>query len=120
MSDKKATIYHNKRCGTSRKVLQYLEDEEFDLDVILYMDANLTKEDFLELISRLENKELILRKKEESYKKLDKKPESDQEVAALLAQNPRVMERPIVIFGENGIVARPLEFLENWINNKRQ
>ncbi len=115
MSKKEATIYHNPKCGTSRKALQLLEDKGYTLNIIKYLEAGLTEQDILDLMSRLENKELILRKKEPDYKELQPKPATDEEIAKAIAANPRIMDRPIVLINGTGVVGRPHDFFQSWL-----
>lgn len=120
MRDKKATIYHNPNCGTSRKVHTILVDRGYELDVIKYMDAGLSSADILAMMFKLENKEMILRTTEDAYQNLKVKPETDQQIADAIAKNPRIMQRPVVIIEETGIVARPVEFFETWLDQKEE
>ncbi len=112
-----ATIYHNMQCSKSQSVKSYLEDLGYKLTVIPYMTVGMTSADFSRLIRRVTNKDKLIRKEEEEYKKLEVKPQDLNQMAEVLAQNPSIMERPIVVIGNEAIVARPMEFFENWIKN---
>ncbi len=115
----KVTLYHNNRCSTSRNVKKYLEELGADLTIIPYLTAELSTQEILELLQKVENPEAIMRQKEEEYKALDPKPNTLTEKAAAISEHPRVMERPIVECGEQAIVARPWEYFQNWIENKK-
>lgn len=114
---KAATIYHNPKCTTSTKVLAYLQDHDYEITVINYLDAGLTPEDYIHLMDKLENKDKILRMREEEYKSLQPKPNTDEEIAKAMSLHPRIQERPIVLIGDRGIVARPYEYFVEWIEN---
>ncbi len=113
-----ATIYHNEECSKSRTIKSYLEDMGYSLTVIPYMAVGMSAKDFTRLISRVTNKDMLLRTQEDEYKKLGKKPNEIQEIAEVLAQNPSIMERPIVVIGGEAVVARPMEYFEEWVKNQ--
>ncbi len=115
-----ATIYHNPKCSTSRKVKTYLEESGYNVEVVPYLTAGLSSSDFKKLISKVENNDVIMRTKEEEYKQLKPKPNTIQEMAEALADHPRIMERPVVVIGEDAIVARPFDYFEHWVTSKLQ
>ena len=59
-----------------------------------------------------------LRKNEEIWKKhLNRKNIGEDEILELMIQYPKLIERPIVVYGNKGVIARPLENLIDFINN---
>ena len=55
----------------------------------------------------------LLRKGEGDYKEHVKgKDLSDQELVKLMVEYPKLIERPIVISGEQAVIARPVELIE--------
>ena len=56
----------------------------------------------------------VLRTKEEKYKKLVAgKDLSDDELIRLMAANPEIIQRPLVVRGEKAVLARPVERLKD-------
>jgi arsenate reductase len=53
----------------------------------------------------------VLRRKEPLYKELglDQRAVSDDELIALMAEHPRLLQRPIVERGDRAVLARPPE-----------
>ena len=108
----KYTIFHNPRCSKSRQTLQILKDNECDTEIILYLETPLDQsvlEGIIKKIS-LPPREL-LRKGEQEFKDNDLKNKniSDQEIIELMAKHPKLIERPIVIKGNQAILGRPPE-----------
>lgn len=108
------TIWHNPRCSKSRDALNYLEEKKIALSVIKYMDAKLTKEDIKEVLQMLGiGARSLMRTKEDIYKELNLKDENDEEkLIQALADNPKLIERPIVIKDGSAVIARPLEKID--------
>ena len=95
----KATIYHNPMCGTSRKTLEILRDEGFDVWIHEYLKTPPTREE----LKRLYQKAGItpregLRAKEPLAAELGlTRPDAtDDEVLDAMTKHPILIERPIV------------------------
>jgi arsenate reductase (glutaredoxin) len=60
----------------------------------------------------------VLRKKEPIFKELNLSPETPQdEIIKLIVENPGLLQRPIVEFGERAVLARPIEKVIELINS---
>ena len=60
----------------------------------------------------------LMRTKEKIYKELKLQDESDDEVLiSAMAQNPELIERPIIIKGNRAIIGRPTEIIAEFINS---
>ena len=55
----------------------------------------------------------MLRHKESEYKDLDIANKSQNEILDLVVQNPKLVERPIIIKDNKAVIARPMENLTN-------
>jgi arsenate reductase len=105
------TVYHNPRCSKSRAALKHLESANLEFRLVKYLDEVPTIEELNELLSflKMEPEELI-RKNEAIYKESFKgKQLSRQEWIAAMHENPKLIERPIVVNGNKAVVARPTE-----------
>ena len=106
-------IYHNPRCQKSREALLMLEQEGIAHEVRLYMkdeeSMNVVElEDVLEALD-LDALDLV-RVNEALWKEEYKDLELDEdEIILAMIENPRLMQRPIVINGDKGVIARPAE-----------
>ena len=113
----KLTIYHNPRCRKSREALQLLEEKNIKFKVVKYLDQNFDKQSLGKVLDIIGKKPSdALRKNEEIWKKqLNSKNISEDEILELMIQHPKLIERPIVINGNKGVIARPLENLMDFI-----
>jgi arsenate reductase len=105
------TIWHNPRCGKSRDSFKLLEEKGIEADVVKYLDTPPTVEELKNLLSMLgmAPRELM-RTKEAIYKELDLKNETDDEkLIEAMVDNPKLIERPIVIKEGKAVIGRPLE-----------
>jgi arsenate reductase (glutaredoxin) len=104
-------IYHNPRCKKSRAGLAYLEEKTKDFELINYIKEGISKEELEEIISKTGlSAEELLRKQEDAYKKEIKgKKLSDAELIKAIADNPKLLKRPIIINGAKAVWADPPE-----------
>jgi arsenate reductase (glutaredoxin) len=105
------TIYHNPRCGKSRAALALLQERGVEPVVVEYLKQPPTKEQLRALTGKLRIRpEQLVRKGEEVYKrKYKEKALSDEQWLTALADNPILIERPIVVRGERAVIGRPPE-----------
>jgi arsenate reductase len=112
----KFTIYHNPRCSKSRDTLQLLNDNGIEPNVVLYLDARLSKLALKRIVAALAiTPRALLRKGEARYKELALQNEAltDTELIAAMCANPILIERPIVVRsrkgGDRAVLGRPPE-----------
>lgn len=104
-------IYHNPRCNKSREALQLLESKVLNPKVIFYLNDKITFETLNNVIQKLGiSPEELLRKNEDIYKTNFKgKDFSDEEWVQIMVDNPKLIERPIIIDGDKAVIGRPIE-----------
>ena len=104
-------IFHNPRCAKSRETLAIIEDSGGNAEIILYMDDPLTADEIWELLRLLGLRpDELVRKNEAIWKEEYKGMElSDEEIVLAMAENPKLMERPIVVKGKKAVLGRPPE-----------
>ena len=107
----KARIYHNPRCSKSRATLALLQDRGLDVDIVEYLKQPPSAAEIRELLAKLGlEAAAIVRSGEPAFKESGltlKSPASD--LIALLAREPIVLERPIVVLGAAARIGRPPE-----------
>ena len=110
-------IYHNNRCGKSREAIALLEKSEKEFEIIRYLDQPPTFEELSDLLKKLKFKPLELVRKKESvwFENFKGKDLTEAEIIQAMVDNPILIERPIIIFGNQAIVARPPEKLNDFI-----
>ena len=109
---KAVTIYHNPRCSKSRQTLALLEEEGVALEVIDYRKAPPSVAELKKVLKKLGLKaDDIVRKGEARYAELGLKARdvSEDELLALMVENPILIERPIVVAGDKAALGRPPE-----------
>lgn len=103
--------YHNPRCGKSRQCLAFLQEKGVEPELFLYLKTPPTFEQLKEVISKLKIKPLeLIRKKEAIFKENFKGKEfSDDEWIQVMIDNPKLIERPIIITDNDAVIGRPKE-----------
>jgi len=104
-------IYHNPRCSKSRMGVAFLEDAKINYEVVNYLKEPPSEEELKDLIDKLGITPIeLVRKNEKIWKENYKgKDLSDDEIIKAMVENPKLIERPIVINGNKAVVARPTE-----------
>tara|TARA_A100000164_G_C21643907_1_gene647125 strand:+ start:60 stop:410 length:351 start_codon:yes stop_codon:yes gene_type:complete len=112
-------IYHNPRCRKSREALKLLKKENLDFEVILYLENPLNFDDLKKILVKINlNPSAILRKNEKEWKTLPNRDSlSEDEILLALVSFPKLIERPIVVSNDNGVLARPIENLKEFLKS---
>jgi polyphosphate kinase len=110
-------IYHNPRCARSRECLKYLEEKGFEIEVADYMKKGISAKEINEFLSKSGLPVAsIIRTNEELYKQNYKDRElTEQEWIQVLVENPKLIQRPLVIKGTHAVLALPLEEIHKLI-----
>ena len=106
------TIYHNPRCSKSRATLALLEERGVAADVVLYLETPPDEDEIAELTEKLGlGIREIMRRGEAVYKELDagNPDHGEDDLIRLVADNPILLERPIVVNGDRAAIGRPPE-----------
>ncbi len=110
----KITVYQKPTCTTCRQVHAALRDAGVDFEAVDYYTDPIPKAKLKDLLRKmgLTPREL-LRTKEARYKalRLGERELTDDELLELMAENPDLIQRPIVEKGSRAILARPAERL---------
>jgi arsenate reductase len=106
------TIYHNPRCSKSRETLQVLERQGIVPKIVEYLNSPPTASELKAILKKLRlGPRDIIRRREPLYAELglDESGLDDDALIALMAANPVLIERPIVVSGDNAVIGRPPE-----------
>ena len=106
------TIYHNPRCSKSRETLNLLQSKNIEPSVVEYLKTPLSHEQISTLVSQLgfNSARDLMRTKEEQYKALNLKDENSESVLIdAMVENPKLIERPIVVNNNKAALGRPPE-----------
>ena len=101
---KQVKIYHNPRCSKSRETLNLLKENGVEPEVVLYLETPADAATLRDLLK-------MLGMKEDLYKELNLADSSLSEEALIQAMvdNPKLMERPIVVANGKARIGRPPE-----------
>ena len=104
-------IYHNGECSKSKGALELLQERGIPHTVRWYLADPLTQRELMELLRKLRMlPSQLIRKNEPLYlAKYQGMEIPETEWFSILIENPVLLERPIVEYGLNALVARPAE-----------
>ncbi|NMH88163.1 arsenate reductase (glutaredoxin) [Flavivirga algicola] len=104
-------IYHNNRCSKSRCGLEILEKSGKEFEIVKYLEDVPNKNELKDIIKLLGIKPIeLVRKNEAIWKATFKNKDlSDEEVITAMVENPKLIERPIIINGKKATIGRPPE-----------
>lgn len=106
------TIYHNPRCSKSRQTLALLEERGIEPRVVAYLEQPPDAQTIRELLTALElDARGLMRRKEARYGELglDDAELSEDALINAIAENPILMERPVVVTPKGAAIGRPPE-----------
>ena len=107
MSDK-ITIYQKPTCSKCRATLTLLNESGQAFESINYYDRPMTVELLRELVQKLNmSVRDILRADEPMARGTESA--TDEELLRMMADNPDLIQRPIVVRGDKAVLARPPE-----------
>ena len=114
----KIKIYHNPRCSKSRIGVGILEEAKIDFEIVKYLNDVPTEKELKEILKKLDMSPLeLIRKGEKIWKENYKGKElSDAEIIKAMVENPKLIERPIVIKDDKAVIGRPSENISNLIS----
>lgn len=114
------TLYHNPRCSKSREALTIVEEfartKNLPLEVVDYQKTPLSLDQLRQLHRQLGGSARdMVRSNEEDYAALNLDQAGDDALLAALAAHPRLLQRPVVVFRDQALIARPPEQLPSWL-----
>jgi arsenate reductase (glutaredoxin) len=107
-------IYHNPRCKKSCEGLKYLQEKAKDFEVVKYLESGLSNEILNEILLKTNKKPVeLVRTQEEFYKtELKGKSFTDDEWKKIIIENPKLLQRPIVIGKYKAVFAQPANTID--------
>ncbi len=108
-------IYHNPRCSKSRAGLKLIQEAGKDVEIIEYLKTPPTETELKKLLHMLGMSPLeLIRKNEAIFKEQFKGKElTEDEWIKIMAENPKLIERPIVVDGDKAVMGRPAEKIKD-------
>ena len=116
----KVLIYHNPRWGKSRESVQILNDLNVEYEIVDYLNNPPSVDELQSLANKMGVKARdFIRTQEAVFRELDLKPHLDDDTFMFqkMSENPKLIERPIVVKGERAVLGRPPEKVEDLLNS---
>ena len=109
----KCTIYYNQNCSKSRAALALLQSKGLEPTIIDYLKNPPTFDELEEIIIKLNiHPKQLIRFKEDKAKELGISigdQLTNEQWITILAKNPNLIERPIVLTATGAVIGRPPE-----------
>lgn len=115
----KIIVWHNPRCRKSREGLKKVEEiagkKNLEVEIRKYLDNPPDVSKLKEVLKKLNMNPIeLIRTKEAIWKEIFKNDYKqgkldDNQLILAMHDNPKLIERPIVIFGDQAVLARPAE-----------
>ena len=106
------SIWHNPRCSKSRETLALVQEKGIEPEVFLYLEEKPDDKTIESILSKLGiTARELLRNSEDAYKQqnLKDKTLSDDILIKAMVNEPKLIQRPIVVNGEKAKLGRPPE-----------
>lgn len=104
------TVLHHPACSTSRHAIESAAEAGVEVEEVRYLRHPLDRDALLSLLAKLEDEPAALVRKDSFFRDqgLDAADyTTPEQVADLLVEHPRLMERPVLVRGERAIIGRP-------------
>ena len=111
MSDR-VTVYQKPTCSKCRATLALLREKGQEFDTINYYEVPLTIERLREIVEKLGLPVRNLLRSDEPLArslKIAQRQLSDDELIKIMVDNPDLIQRPIVVRGDEAVLCRPPE-----------
>lgn len=105
-------MYHNPQCSKSRGALEILEDAGVDLEVIEYKKNPPDRAALEVILDAIDDNPDELVRRDPLFKELGLTRDdvtSREGALKVLEEHPELMQRPVVLRGGRGVIARPSE-----------
>ncbi len=106
-------LYHNPRCSKSRQAVALLTEAGYEFEIRLYLNDGIAQED-LGILASIER---IIRSND-VVGEMDVSMLDSNGIQALLSNQPKALERPVLIHNGQGILGRPPELILKHLENQ--
>ncbi|WP_336718486.1 ArsC/Spx/MgsR family protein [Chryseobacterium mucoviscidosis] len=110
-------VLHNGNCSKSNAVLEYLDENGVPFEIINIVEDPLSELEIKTVLKKLNQSVFhIIRKTDKLYlENFADKNLSEEEWVKILAENPSLIQRPIIIKGSVAMLGRPIENVKYFI-----
>ena len=106
-------VWYNPRCSKCRGAEELLASYGVSVDRLLYLDTPPSQAEIVRVLGLLgaADPRALMRIAEPRYSELGLADASDGELVDAMTRYPELIERPVVIWADRAVVARPPELL---------
>ncbi len=104
-------VLHNNSCSKSRAILEHLDENNVAFEIIDIIENPLSETELKTVLKKMNTDvHAIIRKNDPLFReKFATKELSEDEWIKVLAENPSLIQRPILIKGPVAMLGRPIE-----------
>jgi len=112
-------VWHNPRCAKSRDALKILEENNTPSEIVKYLDSVPSAEEITNTLEMLNlSAREMMRTTEDIYKELNLKEEINEvKLIEAMANNPKLIQRPILFKDGKAIIGRPASVIAEFLNS---
>jgi len=105
------TVYEKPTCTTCRRLSALLAERGIEADRVDYHVTGLSEDEIRDLLAKANARPRdVLRTREPAHAEhVAGRDLSDDELIAVMARHPELVQRPIVVRGDRAVLARPVE-----------
>ncbi len=104
------TFWHNPRCSKSRSALALLTDRGADVTVRRYLEDAPTEAELRDAHALLGGPVIaMMRPGEREFRAMGLADAADHALFTAMAENPKLIQRPLVLAGDAAVIGRPPE-----------
>jgi arsenate reductase (glutaredoxin) len=113
MTDTGVVVWYNPRCSKCRGAEELLAAYGVPARRVLYLDDPPAREEITRVLTLLgaTDPRALMRSGEPRYRELGLAEATADELVEAMAQHPELIERPVVIWADRAVIARPPEVL---------
>lgn len=107
-------VWHNPKCGTSRKALAYLEERGVEPEIYLYLEERPSKAQIEAVLKKAGAKpsDFLRPGQAEGEAAGGYDGASEAKILSAMVKHPILIQRPVVITKKGALVARPVEKMD--------
>lgn len=110
-------VLHNNSCSKSRSLVHYLTEKGVDFEIRNIIESPLSEVELLGILDKGIEIHDLARTSDKFFQENFSENLSEKEMIHILSQNPRLIQRPIIIKGEKAIIARPIELAQEFVED---
>ncbi len=110
------TIYFYDKCSTCRKTKDLLDKHGIEPKYHSYFDNKLNQSELEEILKKLKMKPSEFIRKKDLYKELNLESVDEFGLIVAMSENPGLIQRPVLVRGDQAVVCRPPEKALELIN----